>query len=124
MKTDRHLNKLWGICGYSAVEYAVYNDDLKSLTGYIVVINEVVIPWHLKIHKTVTLSNTEAEYSALTDVCCEILFVCAILLLMGVVSRYTITVHLDNVGAISLLENPSVYQQINHIDVCHNFICD
>ena len=43
---------------------------------------------------------------------------------MGVVVEYTITVHLDNIGAILLLENTSVSQRTKHIDVRHQFIPD
>ena len=39
------------------------------------------------------------------EVCCEILFISAILLFMGVYVEYTIIVHIDNVGAILLSEN-------------------
>ena len=70
------------------------------MTGYIVIINRAVISWILRSHKTVTLSVTEAEYSAITDVCCEILFMRVILLFMGVVVEYPIIVHVDKFGSI------------------------
>ena len=47
-----------------------------------------------------TISITEAEYSAITEVYCEILFIRTILLCMGVVVEYPIIIHVDNVGAI------------------------
>ena len=30
--------------------------------------------------------------------------------------------HVDNIGAIFILQNTEVYQWKNHIDVCHHFI--
>ena len=83
----------------------------KSVTGYIFLINGVVIACSLQIQKTVPLSVTEAEYSSITEVRCEILFPHDILLLMGVVVEYPITVHVDNTGYIFLLENTSVSQR-------------
>ena len=50
----------------------------------------------------VTLSITEAEYSEIMEVCCEILFVRVILFFMLIVVEYSITVHVDNVGSIFL----------------------
>ena len=67
---------------------------------------------------------TEAEYSEIVEVCCEILFVPAILLFMGVVVEYPITVHIDNVGSILLSWNISEHKSTKHIDVRHNFFRD
>ena len=46
----------------------------KIMTSNIILINGVVITWVTNIKKTVTLSVTKAEYSAITKVCCEIIF--------------------------------------------------
>ena len=70
------------------------------MTGYIFLINRAVIYWRLQGQKTVTLSVIEAKYSAIAEVCFEILFVRAILFFMGVVVEYPITIYVDNVGAI------------------------
>ena len=43
---------------------------------------------------------------------------------MGFVVAFYISVHIDNVGAIFLLENTSVSQQMNCIDMYHQFIHD
>ena len=43
---------------------------------------------------------------------------------MGVVVEYLVNVHVDNIGAIFLLDNTSVSQRTKHIDVHHQFICD
>ena len=94
---------------------------MKSMAGYSVLLNGVFIEWCLKIQKMFTLSVTESEYSKITDLCCEILFICVVLFFMGVVVKYSIIVHVDNVGDIVLSDNTLVFQQKNHIDVCHHF---
>ena len=43
---------------------------------------------------------------------------------MGVVVEYPVTVHVDNVGVILILEKIFVSQQTKHIDMHHQFICD
>ena len=79
----------------------------KSVTGYIAIINGEVIAWYSRIQKKVTLSVTEAEYSAITELCCRIIFIRDILLFMGVVFEYPIILHVDNIGAIFLPYNTS-----------------
>ena len=44
------------------------------------------------------------------------------LLFMGVVVEYHITVHVDTIGAILLLEKKYVYKWKMHIDEPHHFI--
>ena len=76
----------------------------------------------MQIQKTVTLSVTEAEYSAIMEVCCEILFVREILFFMGFDVKSPIQMQDDNIGAILLLENIFLFQRTKHIDIRHNFI--
>ena len=85
MKPDRNINGPWELRGYSDVVYAGDNVTSKIITGYIVLINGAIITCHFQIQKTVTLSVIEAEYSEITELCCKILFVRAILLFMGAV---------------------------------------
>ena len=46
MKQEGNLNVPWAICGYSDTDYSGYNNTQKHVTGYIVLINEVIISWH------------------------------------------------------------------------------
>ena len=91
---------------------------------YIVMINGAVITWLLRSQKSITLSVTEDEYSAITEVCCEVIFAYVILLSMVVVVYCPVTMHVHNVGALFLLENTLVSQCMKNIDVRHHFICD
>ena len=43
MKPALNINVSWVLRGYSDVDYAGDNDTRKSVTGYIVIINGVVI---------------------------------------------------------------------------------
>ena len=94
------------------------------MKGYSIITNRVVIAWCSRSQKTVTLSVTESEYSATTEVCCKIIFVHAVLLFVVVIVEYSITVHIDNIGNIFLSDNTSVSQWTKHIDVCCHFVRD
>ena len=43
---------------------------------------------------------------------------------MVVVVKYPITLYVDNVGALFLLDKKLVYKWTKHIDVIHHFIRD
>ena len=74
IKLYGNLNGPWQIRGYSYADYARYNNSRKSVTGYIIIINGVVINWSSLGHKKFTLYITESEYSEIPELCCEILF--------------------------------------------------
>ena len=97
MKTYGNLTVPWEIRGYSNAGYAGVNDTQKSVTGYIVLINGVVIAWRFQIQNTVLLSLTDSKYSVITEVCCEILFFRAVLFFMWVIIKYPITGYIGNV---------------------------
>ena len=63
VKTDGKLNVSWELCCYSDADYAGDNDTQKSVTGYIIIINRLVVDWHSLSQKTFTWSITESEYS-------------------------------------------------------------
>ena len=76
--------KIWTY-GYSDTGYAGDNNTWRIVKGCNVLINGVFIKGRPQSHKTVTSSVKESEYSAITELCCKILFLCTILLFMGVV---------------------------------------
>ena len=45
IKPERNLDGPWELHGYSNMGYAGYHDTYKTVTGYIVLIDEVVIDW-------------------------------------------------------------------------------
>ena len=52
--------------------------------------------------KNVTLSSSEAEYVAISEVCTEIMFIKTILSFLGIEIKRPIQVNCDNIGAIFL----------------------
>ena len=55
-----------------------------------------------EVRKQLQYIFTEAGYSEITEIYCEILFICAILLFMEVIVQYPVILHVDNVGDILL----------------------
>ena len=79
MKPEGNINISWEICGYIDAEYAEYNDTRKSVTGYVIITNRVVIACCPRIHNTVTLYVTESEHSSITDLCYKVLYIYVVL---------------------------------------------
>ena len=75
-----------------------------------------------------SLSSTEAEFTALSEAISEILFVQNVIIFLGGVIDLPIQVYVDNMGALYLAENNSSNLRIRHIEArnlfIHEFICD
>ena len=61
-------------------------------------INVVEIVCNLQTQKIIKILVTEAEYSAVPELCYLMKKICAIFLFMGVFVEYKIIVHVDNFG--------------------------
>ena len=72
--------------------------------------------------KSVVLSNTEAEYMALSEVVKELKFIAQLLQTMNITVPLPITVHVDNVGAIWLSNNRKTGDRTKHIDIRTAFV--
>jgi hypothetical protein len=80
------------------------------------------VAWKSHAQRNVTLSSTEAEYVAVSEVCAEILFVRQIITFLGTEVALPIIVKVDNIGAIYLATNSTTSQRTRHIDVRYHFV--
>ena len=72
---QRMIKGPWKITGLCDSDYAGDNDSRKSVTGYVIFLNGLIVCWKSKGQNIVTLSSTEAEYVAATDLTTEVLFI-------------------------------------------------
>jgi hypothetical protein len=112
----------WTIEAYSDSDYAGDRDLRLSVSGFIIYVCGNPISWRSKAQRNVTLSSSEAEYVAVSEVCMEVMFVKQILEFLQVKLKLPINILVDNVGAMFLTENQSVSQRTCHIDVRYHFI--
>jgi len=82
----------------------------------------VPICWRSRGQKGVTLSTTEAEYVACSEVVKEILFILYLLRHMKIEVELPILVNVDNIGVIFLAENQSSSDCTKHVDIRYHFI--
>ena len=81
------------------------------------------IVWFSRIQKCVTLSTTEAEYVAITELLKELLFVREVWrFMLPEAGMPCIPVFEDNQGAIQIAINPIINSNSKHIDVRYHFV--
>ena len=107
----------WQIVAFCDSDFAGDKDNRISVTGFCIYIGKCLISWKSRGQKSVTLSSTEAEYVAESEVCMEIMFIRQVLEFLGMKVNYPITVNCDNVGAIFLAYNSKNSQRTKHVDI-------
>jgi hypothetical protein len=112
----------WRIKAYSDADFAGDKETRISVTGYIIYFMNVPICWRSRGQKGVTLSTTEAEYVACSEVVKEILFILYLLRHMKIEVELPIRVNVDNIGAIFLAENQNSSDRTKHVDIRYHFI--
>ena len=112
----------WSLEGYCDSDFAGDKDKRISVTGFCVYVCGCLVSWKSRGQKHVTLSSTEAEYVAVSELCQEIMFVRNILEFVGVKVKLPITVFCDNVGAIFLAYNAKTGGRTKHIDVKYHYV--
>ena len=110
------------VTAYCDSDYAGDQDTRKSVTGFIIYMDGLPISWRSKGQKTATLSSTEAEYIALSELICELKYLYQVLEFLEEDVELPMIVHMDNVSAIYLANNWVSSNRTKHIDVRHHFV--
>ena len=104
-------------------DFANDSEDYKSITGYMVFFNKSIISWTSKKQKSVSLSSTESEFIALTDVARELLWIQPIYSFLGIQNINDLTIILeDNMPVINLALNQQPKGRTKHLNVKVKFI--
>src|SRR5210317_981678 len=85
---------------------------------------DALIAWKSKLQDEVTLSSTEAEYTALSEVNTMIKHIKQILKFLGIGYKKPTRIFVDNTEAIFLANNWVTSSRTKHIDVKYHFICE
>ena len=68
------------------------------------------------------ISTTEVEYVALSEVVTTVKLIVMVLQLMDIDDELLITIYVDNIGAIVLLNNHTTSNPTKHVDICYHLI--
>ena len=105
IKPMGNSKKPWEIVCFSNSDYAGDLVSRRSISGLILYVLGVPVSWQFKSQKSVSLSSSEAEYVALSEVVKEVMFVIQLLGSMKIVVKYPVMVRVDNAGAIFMASN-------------------
>jgi Reverse transcriptase (RNA-dependent DNA polymerase) len=117
-------NSTWIMSAYCDSDYAGDKDGRKSVSGFVIYIQGCLISWKSRKQKSVTLSSSEAEYVAISEVCAEIMFLKQVVEFMEIKVKLPIIVKVDNVGAIYLANNAVSGPRMKHVDIRYHFVRD
>ena len=110
------------LTGYSDSDWAGNPDDIKSTSGYAFNIGTGVMSWSNKKQLTVSLSSTKAEYKALCNATCEVVWLRRILEDIGNKQMKPIVLKCDNQSSIKLAHNSIYHARTKHIEIQHHFV--
>ncbi|XP_048437163.1 secreted RxLR effector protein 161-like [Pyrus x bretschneideri] len=113
-----------GLIGYTDSDYAGDQDDRKSTSCYVFMLNSGAVSWSSKKQPVVTLSTTEAEFIAAASSACQVVWLRRILSSLNLRQTGSTVVYCDNVSTIKLSKNPVMHGRSKHIDVRFHFLRD
>ncbi|XP_057451805.1 secreted RxLR effector protein 161-like [Lotus japonicus] len=108
------------VIAYADADWAGDVSDRRSLTGYCVLIGGNLISWKSKKQTLVARSSTEAEYRAMANTTCELLWLKHLLQELKFCELGPMELACDNQSALYLSSNPIFHERTKHIEVdCH-----
>ncbi|KAG7340680.1 integrase core domain containing protein [Nitzschia inconspicua] len=115
-------DKKQGVFAYCDSDFAGDLGNRRSITGFLIYLFGVPISWKSKQQGGVTLSSSEAEYYAISEVSMELKFVKMVMDFLDIEPGGTMKVFVDNLGAIHLANNASSGSRTKHIDTRLHFV--
>jgi hypothetical protein len=110
------------VLGTSDSDYAKDLVTRKSVSGYVVYLNNSLISAKSKMQECVTLSVAEAELMALISCVQEMIHVKQLIESMSLNVKLPLTIKVDNKGAKDLVNNWSIGGRTRHVGVRLNYL--
>jgi hypothetical protein len=105
------------VIGYIDASFQTDQDNLRSQSGYVFLLNGGVVSWKCSKQSTIADSATEAEYIAASDVAKEAFWIREFINELGVVPIISNPIDLfcDNSSAIVQTKEPRSHQRTKHV---------
>jgi hypothetical protein len=124
LRMEPQISDEWNVEVFTDSDWAGDKDSRKSVSGYIILLNNVPICWRSKSQAAISLSSSEAEMYALTEAVKEVPFIIQVLLFMNAKIKLPVQIRVDNMGAIYMSENSMPSARTRHADLRTKFTAD
>jgi hypothetical protein len=114
--------KTFKIEAYSDSNYAEDKDDRRSITGYVIFVQDGPLIWKSKKQSIVAQSTCEAEYIALAECIKELMWLKMALFELGIEVDGKVIVYVDNRAAKALANNQIDHERSKHIDIRYHLV--
>jgi hypothetical protein len=121
-KKSNYVDGHFHVAAFVDADHASDVEDRKSVSGYIVKVNDCVVSWSCKKQRTVATSSCEAEYVALSSVGKEVMWFRSFLNELGFQQSSPSTLYCDNRAAIQVSAHDSVHEKSKHIDIAIHWV--
>ena len=107
---------------YTDADYAGSISDRRSTSGYCTFLCGNLVTWRSKKQNVVARSSAEAEFRAMAQGICELLWMKIILNDLKIQCDGPMMLFCDNKSAISIAHNPVQHDRTKHIEIDRHFI--
>nr|GEU79651.1 copia protein [Tanacetum cinerariifolium] len=106
--------------GFTDADYAGCHNTSRSTTGYCIFIGGNLVSWKSKKQNVVSQSSSKAEYRAMSQTTCELVWLRNLLGEISFPESKPMKMWCDNQAAIYIATNPVFHERTKHIEVdCH-----
>lgn len=99
------------LTAFSDADWSTCPDTRRSITGYCVFLGQSLVSWRSKKQPTVSRSSSEAEYRAMADATCELIWLHSLLCYMHCSPTGPATLFCDNQSALHIASNPIFHER-------------
>lgn len=109
---------------YADADLSGNPDNLRSTGGFAVCVGGAATQWGSRLQPHVSLSSTESEYTTLSKVGCEVMWMRYLFEDLGYDTSRPSPVLVDNVSAIQVAKHPEHQSTMKHVHRAYHWIRD